>query len=64
MRYTKFTLFLFPVFLFQNCGNKGDEDTLASTKTIEIQKDFLFGDSPEWGRGKKSNDPVLPDTIP
>jgi hypothetical protein len=47
MRYTKFTLLVFPVFLLQSCGDKDYEDTLVSTNTIEIQKDFLLGDSPE-----------------
>lgn len=47
MRYTKLTLLVFPVFLLQNCGDKDDADTIGSTNTIEIQKDFLFGNSPE-----------------
>lgn len=47
MKYTNLTLLAFPVFLLQNCGDKDNADTLVSTNTIEIQKDFLFGDSPE-----------------
>ena len=45
MKYTTLTLLIIPVSLLQNCGDKDYSDTLASTHTIEIHKDFLFGDS-------------------
>jgi len=48
MRYTKLALFVFPVFLLQYCGDKDNSDVLLSTNTIEIQRDFLFSDSPEF----------------
>lgn len=47
MKFTTLTLLVFPVILLQNCGDKDNADTLVSTKTIEIQKDFLLGDWPE-----------------
>ncbi len=47
MRYTKLILLVFPVFLLQNCSDKDNSDALVSVKTIEIQKDFLVGNSPE-----------------
>ena len=47
MKYTTLTLLIIPVSLLQNCGDKDYSDTLASTNTIEIHKDFLLGDSPE-----------------
>lgn len=47
MRYTKITLFVFLVFLLQNCGDKDNSDAPAFTYTIEIQKDLMSGNSPE-----------------
>jgi hypothetical protein len=34
--------------MLQNCGNKDYVDTQVSINTIEIRKDFLSGDSPEF----------------
>lgn len=36
------------ILLFQNCGNKDSVDSIDSPKTIEINLDFLKGDSPEY----------------
>ncbi len=47
MKHTTLTLLVISVFLLQNCGDKGNADIRVSTNTIEIHKDFLFGDSPE-----------------
>jgi len=43
MKYFTLTFLVFSVFLLQNCGNKDNSDALLSAKTIEIKKDFLFG---------------------
>jgi hypothetical protein len=47
MKFITITLLAFPVFLLQNCGEKDNSVTLVSTNIIEVQKDFLYGDSPE-----------------
>ncbi|MBS9525790.1 6-bladed beta-propeller [Litoribacter alkaliphilus] len=47
MRNIKLSLFIFLVFLLQNCGDKDISDVQVSKKTIEIQRDFLLSDSPE-----------------
>jgi hypothetical protein len=47
MRHNKFILFVFLVFLLQNCEDKDKLDPLVSTHTIEIQKDLMFGNSSE-----------------
>ncbi|WP_373523734.1 6-bladed beta-propeller [Aquiflexum sp.] len=48
MKYNTLTLLVLSASLLQNCGNKDNVDTLVSINTIEIRKDFLFGDSPEF----------------
>jgi len=47
MKYTTLILPVITVFLLQNCGDKDNSDAELFTNTIEIQKDFLLGDSPE-----------------
>lgn len=44
MRHTRFLLL---VFLLESCGDKDKSDAVLSPLAIEIQKDFLLGDSPE-----------------
>lgn len=48
MKYTNLIFLVFSFSLLQNCGNKDSVDTQVSINTIEVQKDFLFGDSPEF----------------
>jgi hypothetical protein len=48
MKYYWFSLLVFLVFILQNCGNKDNVDTQESINIIEIGKDFLFDDSPEF----------------
>lgn len=48
MKYTTLILLVLSISLLQNCGNKDYVDTQVSINTIEIRKDFLFGDSPEF----------------
>lgn len=48
MKHTKLTLLFISVCLFQNCGDKDNSDDLVSNSTIEIRKEFLLGDSPEF----------------
>jgi hypothetical protein len=47
MKYNTLTLLVLSASLLQNCGNKDNVDTQVSINTIEIRKDFLFGNSPE-----------------
>src|SRR5690554_5443745 len=47
MKYINLTFLVLSVSLFQNCSDKDKPDAAASTNIIEIQKDFLFGDSRE-----------------
>lgn len=47
MKHTTLTLLIISVFLLPNCGHKDYAGTLVSINSIEIRKDFLFGDSPE-----------------
>ncbi|MFD2034757.1 6-bladed beta-propeller [Belliella marina] len=48
MKYTNLILLVFSISLYTNCGNKSDVDSTAVTNIVEIHKDFLFGDSPEF----------------
>ncbi|RZS95827.1 6-bladed beta-propeller [Cecembia calidifontis] len=48
MKHITRVLFFIFIFQFQNCGIKEFPDSLQSTKTIEIKRDFLKGDSPEF----------------
>ena len=47
MKYINLTFLVLSVSLLQNCGDKNNSDVLVSINTIEIQQDFLFGDSRE-----------------
>jgi len=47
MKYIHLTFLVLSLCLFQNCGGIDQADKQTSTNTIEIQKDFLFGNSPE-----------------
>lgn len=48
MKYLTLTLLVFSVFLLQNCGDKDNSDAQVSNNTIEIRKDFLIDNSPEF----------------
>jgi hypothetical protein len=48
MKHITRVLFFIFIFQFQNCGIKEFPESLQSTKTIEIKRDFLKGDSPEF----------------
>jgi len=48
MKYTNLILLVFFVLLYTTCGNKNDVNSTVFTNKIEIQKDFLFGDSPKF----------------
>jgi hypothetical protein len=48
MKYSNLILLVFSFSLLQSCGNKDNVDTQVSINTIEIRKDFLFGNSPEF----------------